>query len=169
MWRIGSGDHLVSVLAACCAVVWVSGVWGNGAWSDDGRVAAPRASDEELRDEGDLEVTLSGVESSEGRVVVALYGSAESFDESEEPLRSARLAPDGELIWRLEEVPFGTYAVKAYHDVDDDGELDRGALGRPTEPYGFSNDARGRFGPPSFEAACFEHRSDVTAIEVELR
>lgn len=164
MWRIDPGRLLTTALVAgCCTLALATGFWPG-----EGTLAA-QEGDAEITETGDLEVSLSGVEGSEGVVLVALYDSAESFEESGEPVRSARLAPDGELIWRLEEMAFGTYAVKAYHDVDDDGELDRGAFGRPTEPYGFSNDARGRFGPPSFEAARFEHRSDTTEIEIELR
>lgn len=164
MWRIDSERLLSAALVAgCCALAAAAG------FSPAAGAPAAREGDGELAEAGALEVSLAGVEGSEGVVLVALYDSEESFEDSAEPLRSARLAPDGELIWRLEGVAFGSYAVKAYHDLDGDGELDRGAFGRPTEPYGFSNGARGRFGPPSFEAARFEHHADTTEIEIELR
>ena len=34
--------------------------------------------------------------------------------------------------------------------------LDTGFLGIPTEDYGFSNDAKGTFGPASFDDSKFE-------------
>ena len=51
------------------------------------------------------------------------------------------------------EVPPGRYAIKAFHDSDGDGELGRDLFGAPSEDYGFSNDARGTFGPPDFADA----------------
>lgn len=49
----------------------------------------------------------------------------------------------------------GEYGIKLYHDVDDDGQMDTNPFGIPTEPYGFSNNAKGRFGPASWDAAKF--------------
>jgi uncharacterized protein (DUF2141 family) len=42
-------------------------------------------------------------------------------------------------------------------------------LGIPKEPYAFSRDARGRFGPPSFEDAAFELRDEKAVTTIKLR
>lgn len=55
----------------------------------------------------------------------------------------------------IENVPNGTYGVKLFHDVNGNGRMDTNAMGIPREPYGFSNNARGRFGPAKFEDASF--------------
>jgi len=47
----------------------------------------------------------------------------------------------------------GQYAIKVFHDENANGELDINFLGIPKESYGFSNHARGRFGPPPFAEA----------------
>ncbi|MBP8823494.1 MAG: DUF2141 domain-containing protein [Flavobacteriales bacterium] len=47
----------------------------------------------------------------------------------------------------------GTYAVKVFQDVDDDGLLDTSWLGWPTEPVGYSNDAPINTGTPPFGSA----------------
>jgi uncharacterized protein (DUF2141 family) len=49
------------------------------------------------------------------------------------------------------QLPKGAYAVSAFHDVNNNGKLDTNPFGMPKEPYGFSNNARGTFGPPSIE------------------
>ncbi len=49
----------------------------------------------------------------------------------------------------------GKYAVAACHDADGNGKINRNPLGMPTEVSGFSNNARGSFGPPKFENATF--------------
>ena len=49
----------------------------------------------------------------------------------------------------FETLPKGMYTLAVFHDVNGNGKLDKNYLGIPTEPYGFSNNARGMFGPPS--------------------
>ncbi len=55
-----------------------------------------------------------------------------------------------------------------YHDVDGDGELDTNFLGAPRGPLGLSRDARGRMGPPSFDAAAISIEEDDMKITVNL-
>jgi uncharacterized protein (DUF2141 family) len=43
------------------------------------------------------------------------------------------------------------------HDENMDGKLETNMLGIPTEGYGFSNDAEGTSGAPSFSAASFRY------------
>ena len=62
----------------------------------------------------------------------------------------------------------GTYGVSAFHDRDEDEELDTNLVGLPTEPYGFSNDARGSFGPPEFEDMSFSVGDEPVTIEITL-
>ena len=50
-------------------------------------------------------------------------------------------------------LPPGRYAIKSFADENGNGRLDTNLVGLPTERYGFSNDAKGRMGPPAFDAA----------------
>jgi len=78
-------------------------------------------------------------------------------------------ARDGETVVTIKGVPPGTWAVLAYQDENSNGELDRNLIGIPSENYGFSRDARGRFGPPSFEDAAMSVRDETTTATVRLR
>ena len=51
--------------------------------------------------------------------------------------------------------------------IDANGELDRNALGIPSERYGFTNNARGITGPPNFEDAVVEIGDKP--IEISIR
>jgi uncharacterized protein (DUF2141 family) len=57
----------------------------------------------------------------------------------------------------FEDIPPGTYAMAVIHDENMNGKLDTNRLGIPREGYGFSNDAKGWLGPPSFSAASFRY------------
>lgn len=60
---------------------------------------------------------------------------------------------DGKLTVVLKDLPDGPLALTVVHDVNANGRLDMNGMGIPTEPYGFSNNAVGNFGPPKFEQA----------------
>ena len=59
------------------------------------------------------------------------------------------------------ELPAGQYAVGIFHDVNLNNKMDNNFLGLPKEQYGFSNNARALFGPPSYEDAAFELKGDT--------
>lgn len=63
----------------------------------------------------------------------------------------------------------GIYAVKVFHDVNDNGLLDTNWIGIPKEPYGFSNDAMGTFGPPSFVQASFKVGAGTSALRIRMK
>ncbi|MEO8590991.1 MAG: DUF2141 domain-containing protein [Flavobacteriales bacterium] len=63
----------------------------------------------------------------------------------------------------------GRYAIKAFHDVNDNGKLDTNWIGIPSEPYGFSNDAMGTFGPPSFEQAGFVVKTGANTVRFRMK
>lgn len=101
-----------------------------------------------------LELTVSGLNRTEGHVLVAVYDQAELWLKGK-PLRSARAKVEGaEVKLQLDDLPEGAVlALSVVHDLNDNKRLDMNVIGMPTEPYGFSNNAAGNFGPPSFEAA----------------
>lgn len=72
----------------------------------------------------------------------------------------------GEPVFEM--IPHGRYAIVAFVDLDGDGELDRGAFGIPTEPIAYGNDAKPRFGPPSFEACVVEVGSGSREVTLTL-
>jgi uncharacterized protein (DUF2141 family) len=117
-----------------------------------------------------LTVEILGLESDEGSVAVALFSSPESFDQRTGAVATGTVAPqDGRATWSVANLPAGTYAVAVFHDLNDNGELDRTTLGPPAEPYGFSNNARGTFGPPRFESAAIELPPGPHRIKIGVR
>lgn len=99
-----------------------------------------------------VELTIKGIEKVQGTVLVAVYNSAETF--MKKRLTSKKVVVTGkEATFIFENVAEGDYAISTFHDENDNNKLDTNFFGVPNEPYGFSNDARGSFGPPSFDKA----------------
>lgn len=62
----------------------------------------------------------------------------------------------------------GTYGIAIYHDANANHHIDRaGALGLPTEGFGFSNNASTLFGLPNFRSVRIKLNHDMhTAIRL---
>ena len=104
----------------------------------------------------DLVLNLS-TRSSGGRIAVAVYRDAEAFRRGEGPVASRMVSRTGAVTSvTITGLAPGRYAVAAFHDTDGNGDLTLWPIGLPREAYGFSNDARGRFGPPPFARAAFD-------------
>jgi uncharacterized protein (DUF2141 family) len=86
------------------------------------------------------------------------------------PLATATARADrATALCVFEKIPPGVYALSAFHDKNNNGKLDTNLLSIPTEDYGASNNARGTFGPPSFEDAKFAYRGGTVRLEAVLR
>lgn len=72
----------------------------------------------------------------------------------------------GRAVCRFTGVPAGSFAVAAFEDRNGNGVLDTNVFGVPTEGIAFSRDARGRLGPPSFDAARFVHGPEATRLQL---
>jgi uncharacterized protein (DUF2141 family) len=68
----------------------------------------------------------------------------------------------------FEDIPPGTYALAVIHDENSNGKLDTNWLGIPKEGYGFSNDARGVLGAPSFSAASYFYDGGTVDLTISL-
>jgi len=117
----------------------------------------------------DLTVDVTGFESATGDVLVALYDGPDSYEGTKPPLRTAiaKIA-GGHALVLLDSLPAGDYAIALYHDRNGNGKLDRGFLGRPLEPYGFSNNVRKTTGRPSFEEARFTLPAAGPRIDIRV-
>ena len=103
-----------------------------------------------------------------GRVMVALFDSETGY-ESNRPAASLMVeAGEAPATAEFRDLPAGTYAVKAFHDVDGDGRMNLNPFGIPTEPFAFSNNAAGDMGPAPWAGARFEVSGDV-AQTIRLR
>ncbi|MDG2241843.1 MAG: DUF2141 domain-containing protein [Longimicrobiales bacterium] len=115
----------------------------------------------------DLVVSVTGIESVAGELRIAVFDSAEEF--VDEPLAFAVIPVEITTAEWSVRLPAGRYAVAVIHDEDANGELNTNFLGMPRERYGFSNQARGTFGAPSFEDASFELDALTGPRVVEVR
>jgi uncharacterized protein (DUF2141 family) len=117
-----------------------------------------------------FELTVDGISEEKGEIRIAVFDSEQAYNDKENPLYAVVIPVDGEKIsWKQDSLPFGNYAIAVYHDKNVNGELDSNLLGIPKEAYGFSNNARGRFGPASWEDAHFEVTSEQSSMTILIK
>ena len=67
-------------------------------------------------------------------------------------------------------VPAGKYAIAVFQDINVDDKLNNNMFGAPKEPYGFSNNKYGMFGPPNFEDVSFDVKEDTSiSLTINLK
>lgn len=103
----------------------------------------------------------------QGEIVVAVFDSEDAWRTRREPIRTMRVRAGQTAV--LTDLPAGRYGIMAFLDANGNGRLDTLPIGLPTEPYGFSQNARGRFGPPSWSAAAVEVGDDRARQVIVLR
>ena len=117
-----------------------------------------------------FELVIHGLKDVKGEVRIALFNSEEKYGDKEDPLHAVVLEVKSDtVVWDEAELPFGEYAIAVYHDKNVNGKLDSNFLGIPKEAYGFSNNARGRFGPASWKDAHFIVNEPNSSMSIEVK
>lgn len=114
-----------------------------------------------------LTVVIKQMKSTDGLIEVTLFDSEGNWLKAGQKQKVSIDNQEAVTI-TFENLPDGTYAVAVIHDENSNSEMDTGTFGIPTEAYGFSNDARGMFGPANFEDSKFE-LSGNKQIEINIK
>jgi uncharacterized protein (DUF2141 family) len=118
---------------------------------------------------GDLTLTFPALASNQGKVMIAVYDSAQGWSSGKPARVAIASAADTPAAAKVVSLPPGTYAVRAFQDVDGDGKMGTNPFGLPVEPYGFSRDAQPNMGPPTFDAAAFEVKAGANTQAIHLK
>lgn len=84
-------------------------------------------------------------------VRLTVYDGPETFLAAPASRHHATVGDDGLAVVKVRGLKAGDYAFVAYLDENGDGKLNRNALGKPKEPFIFSNDVKPKLKKPSFD------------------
>lgn len=120
-----------------------------------------------IKDESVVTVNISNLRSDKGHVLISLFKDGVGYpDAPEKAFKKERLRitnKKAQLIFN--NLPAGSYAIAILHDENDDSKMNKTMLGLPKEGYGFSNNAIGAFGPPSYSKAKFTHTTGQSSLQ----
>lgn len=113
-----------------------------------------------------LTLDVVGMKEKKGNLLISVYDSAEDY--LKKPVKTQTTPADALTKRVVLELESGTYAVVIYQDLNSNGKVDRNFFRLPTEPCGFSRDARPKMGPPRYKPASFSLNED-TEIRIKIK
>lgn len=124
-------------------------------------------------EQGNLTVHISGIRNDNGIIRIGLYNSEQAYaDKSGAGLAALRRAPlpiqNGEAVWQVGNLPYGTYAIKLFHDEDNSGKLKKNWVGRPKEGIGFSNNPQVINKAPTFDEVRFVIDQPQVNVHIDM-
>lgn len=123
---------------------------------------------ESVTGEANITVTLNGIKDIKGVITAGLYNSEEAYKKGG-TVRGVRAGVKADTVtFSYNNLPTGEYAIKLFHDVNGNGEMDSNLFGIPTEPFAFSNNAVGKMGPATWVDAKFTVSGSETAQTITL-
>ena len=116
----------------------------------------------------DIRITVGNVAQETGEIFASLCNEDTYLAGRYDQCTNIRFAATEGGVGVFEGVPPGSYGISIFHDVDGDQRMKVGGQGIPLEPIGASNDARGLYGPPSFDDLAIEHGTEETRLTIAL-
>ena len=112
----------------------------------------------------EIKVVVDNVQSSEGTVVVGLCDK--DLSQAGCPYHEMVPASKGSIETAFKNIPPGRYAVAAFHDENDNQDLDRSGM-IPKEPFALSNGASEKM-VPTFQDAVMNIPKGETTVTLRL-
>jgi uncharacterized protein (DUF2141 family) len=100
----------------------------------------------------DLQIVVTNIHSIKGNIELGIFKDSKTFLEigKEYKTYSKKVINDS-LIFTLNGVAKGNYAISVYHDKNSDKKCNLNFLGIPVESYGFSQNYKPTIRKPTFE------------------
>lgn len=115
-----------------------------------------------------VQIQVQNLRSDVGSIEISLFADPAAWDRqvASQILRIRPLA--GPTASLEADLPPGEYAFFLYHDVNDNGQLERSFLGMPKEPYALSNGVVLRLSKPRWDELKFVVGEDGAVQTVDL-
>lgn len=115
---------------------------------------------------------VKGIPSIKGNLMIGMFNDATSFGEQGKQAKElvVKVTSKSQLVDVSSLVKGNSkVALAVYHDANENEKMDKNWFGVPTEYYGFSNNARGTFGPPPFKDAQLVISPNSNYWRIELK
>jgi uncharacterized protein (DUF2141 family) len=117
---------------------------------------------------GTINVHVVRLRNDHGQVICTLFTPSDKFpDQSHKGMTIAVSIQNRHATCHFKTVPYGNYAVVAFHDENRDGEFNQNWLGMPKEGFGFSGNP-GLLKKPVFNDAKFVVDHPLVNVTINL-
>lgn len=98
------------------------------------------------------------------KVWISVFSEKDFLEKS---IQTKSIIASGNKVIVEFDLPPGEYEVSTYQDINSNSRLDRYFIGKPKEPYGFSNNVK-PFGPPNYKDCKFTLANSPKSISISL-
>ncbi|MBV8359807.1 MAG: DUF2141 domain-containing protein [Deltaproteobacteria bacterium] len=117
---------------------------------------------------GTVNAHVVRLRNNQGQVICTLFTPSDRFpDQSHKGMTIAVPIKNRQATCQFRNLPYGNYAIVAFHDENHDGEFNQNWLGLPMEGFGFSNNP-GTLKKPTFNDAKFIASQPIVQVTIEL-
>lgn len=121
---------------------------------------------------GNMTIIVKGFRNNLGKARILIFSDKEKkyFPSEHSKAYGRYIVPikEKKVIFTFQKLPFGEYSISVHHDEDGNNKINKNWYGLPNEGLGASNDAKGNFGPPSFDKARVKLDKDELVIEINM-
>lgn len=118
---------------------------------------------------GVLVVEFENLKADKGEIEVVIFDNKRRFLRKNKSLARKRVpVVGGRIKAEFHGLPYGTYAIVSYHDVNTNQRFDRNIVGLPKEPYAFSKGFESKLRKPRFREVAVELNSPEAHIPLEF-
>jgi len=112
-----------------------------------------------------VQLDIQEIKHNQGKLYVQIFKGEQNYKQEKAYNATIVKAKEGKIIVTFNDLEVGDYAIRYFHDENDNGEMDTNFFGFPTEGYGFSNTGKIKYGPPSYKEMSFQ----VTELPVKTQ
>ncbi|WP_448564979.1 DUF2141 domain-containing protein [Thalassotalea ganghwensis] len=112
----------------------------------------------------EIRFDIEGIKSEQGKLYIQLFEGEDNYSNGNALRAAIVAAKEGKVTVKFDGIAPGEYAIKFFHDENDNAQLETNIFGMPVEGFGFSNDAKPSFGPVNYRDAKF----DISVEQVEV-
>jgi uncharacterized protein (DUF2141 family) len=115
-------------------------------------------------------LNVTNIQEEIGMIWIGIYDSEENFLVKERAIvKGYTVEQPGRIHISLPDLPYGTYAIAIFHDLNNNGYLDQNILGIPSEPFAFSRRPKSKFRMPKFDEVAVTFSPDQQEITLPLK
>ena len=119
---------------------------------------------------GKIIVKVTDINSSKGKILLALYNNASSFPIKSEAYKKGTVRIEHKsAVYTFNNIPEGNYSIAILHDENDNNKVDKNFWGIPKERYGFSGIVNSIWSTPNFKETSFwVSKNTIKKVTVKL-
>ena len=93
---------------------------------------------------------IQGIKNDAGKIYLSLFKGEENYQQDKAEAWQIVKPEKGNKVVVFSNLEPGDYAIKYFHDENDNRQLETNLFGSPIEGYGFSSDAKPNYGPAKY-------------------